>query len=370
MNKYKEIKRLTVENDVLKAKVVSLEAERDLQSKREQLYKIEVKHLSDEVSALKETLAQMIKIIEQLGHKKNSSNSSLPPSSDMTRKNRSLREKSDKKSGGQPGHKGNTLRQSKNQDIVTDLKSNFCSKCGQDLTNEEFHLKSSRQILDIPAIKPFFHEYRQYSCTCSHCHKKQVRDYPHGVSAPIQYGENIQSFVSYLSAYQCIPYARLTYLFSDLFNVNISEGSIQNLLITGEKKVTSSYDRIKRELSQSEVIGSDETVNLENRLNEILVSTISKKDYPKTHTLLKSMLKLRSFILPCIYKKNIPPDNNASERGIRNVKIKEKISGQFKTGVLGFCKLRSVIDTCIKGNQNIITILRHIMALNYKLVPE
>jgi len=44
----------------------------------------------------------------------------------------------------------------------------------------------------------------------------------------------------------------------------------------------------------------------------------------------------------------VPPDNNGSERGIRNFKVKQKISGQFKTGQESFAKLRSIIDTCIK----------------------
>lgn len=137
-------------------------------------------------------------------------------------------------------------------------------KCGQDLTNEEFHIRSKRQILDILPIKPVFHEYRQYFCTCPHCHNEQSGGYPHEVSAPIQYGKNIQSFVLYFSIYQYIPYTRLSYLFSHLFNVNISQGSIQNLLTAGAEKATSTYDRIKMELSQSEVIGSDETGTKEN----------------------------------------------------------------------------------------------------------
>ena len=48
--------------------------------------------------------------IKELEHKKDSKNSSLPPSKDENRKTKSLRKKSGKKTGGQLGHKGNTLK--------------------------------------------------------------------------------------------------------------------------------------------------------------------------------------------------------------------------------------------------------------------
>jgi transposase len=41
------------------------------------------------------------------------------------------------------------------------------------------------------------------------------------------------------------------------------------------------------------------------------------------------MIKNRNYILPCIYDLEILADNNASERAIRNIKVKQKVSGQF-----------------------------------------
>jgi len=59
------------------------------------------------------------------------------------------------------------------------------------------------------------------------------------------------------------------------------------------------------------------------------------------------------------------PDNNSSERAIRNVKVKQKISGHFKTenGAQIFAVIRSVTDTCIKNGQNVLDAFKTIATL-------
>jgi hypothetical protein len=66
-----------------------------------------------------------------------SSNSGKPPSSDGLKKPprvSSLRDRSGKKSGGQKGHRGETLRRSETPDAVIDHYPPACTACGAALT--------------------------------------------------------------------------------------------------------------------------------------------------------------------------------------------------------------------------------------------
>ena len=86
-----------------------------------------------------------------------------------------------------------------------DLKTDFCRDCGASLSTSTFVLKARRQVIELPPITPIYEEYRQYSCTCSNCHREQIAYFPLGVTAPIQYGSSIEALVSYLSVYQYVP---------------------------------------------------------------------------------------------------------------------------------------------------------------------
>jgi transposase len=88
--------------------------------------------LRTENAALRERLADLER---RLGL--NSSNSGKPPSSDGPKKPSrvsSLREPSGKKTGGQKGHPGTTLRRTENPDATVDRYPEACTACGEALT--------------------------------------------------------------------------------------------------------------------------------------------------------------------------------------------------------------------------------------------
>ncbi len=93
---------------------------------------------------------------------------------------------------------------------------------------------------------------------------------------------------------------------------------------------------------------------LENRLQKVLEQPIPA-DHSKAITLQKSLTKIQQHILQFLYHAFVPADNNGSERAVRNVKVKQKVSGQFKSeeGADDFAVNRSIIDTAIKAGKDV-----------------
>ncbi len=112
-------------------------------------------------------------------------------------------------------------------------------------------------------------------------------------------------------------------------------------------------------------IHNPKRVSLEKRLDKLLEYDLSPK-YKELISFQKRLKKYRNYIFTFLYRPEVPPDNNASERAIRNIKIKQKVSGQFKTtdGAFGFAVLRSVTDTVLKNSQAVLNSLRIIANLH------
>ncbi len=96
-----------------------------------------------------------------------------------------------------------------------------------------------------------------------------------------------------------------------------------------------------------------QTAKIVQRLQGLLERPPDKQQ-KELHTFYRRMCRESRHLSTFLSIEDVPPDNNASERAIRNVKVKQKISGQFKTekAARNFAKIRSVIDTTIKNGQN------------------
>lgn len=103
---------------------------------------------------------------------------------------------------------------------------------------------------------------------------------------------------------------------------------------------------------------------IENRLKTLLNYSLNKEN-KELVTFQNRLKKYEDYIFTFLYHPKVPPDNNASERAIRNIKVKQKVSGQFKSaqGAFGFAVLRSITDTIIKNNLPILNSIKIIANL-------
>jgi transposase len=147
----------------------------------------------------------------------NSSTSSKPPSSDGLRKRPvSLREPSDRASGGQKGHKGETLRQIAEPDRIVTHEAAACRHCGCLLSLAMAAGMERRQVFDLPErlLEVTEHRGLVYACAC--CGKPTRAAFPEGVTGPAHYGERLRAAAVYLHAQQLIPEDRTAEALADL----------------------------------------------------------------------------------------------------------------------------------------------------------
>ena len=181
-----------------------------------------------EIAALKAHIAELER---RLGL--NSTNSSKPPSSDGLKKPsriKSSREPSGRASGGQKGHKGETLLQVAEPNKTVDHFPRSCAACGSAMTLEMSIGHSARQVFDLPEPAPLVViEHRAHDCRCPGCGAHTRAGFPDGVNAPVQYGPRIAAFVVYLLHYQLLPEDRLAELMADLFGVKLVAATIARM---------------------------------------------------------------------------------------------------------------------------------------------
>src|SRR5208282_5565420 len=123
---------------------------------------------------------------------------------------RSLRETSGKKTGGQKGHPGKTLRRTEDPDTTIDHFPETCGGCGGTLDQTTAAGFNARQVFDLPEPQPIvITEHRAHTCVCQRCGEQTQAAFPEDVTAPVQYGKRIGAFVLYLLHYQLLPERRL-----------------------------------------------------------------------------------------------------------------------------------------------------------------
>jgi transposase len=227
----------------------------------------ENEQLKQENEELRKTLTEMLKRVKELEAQlnQNSGNSSWPSSRDKgtkkkKRRTKSLRVKSDKPVGGQPGHEGRTLELKDKVNRVKSHRPEECEHCREALKLEsEVSWVERRQVIDLPPIEMEVVEHRVETVVCSRCGHETAGEFPSDVINPVQYGPRVKALAVYLKNDHFLPYVRAQRLMSDLFGATISPGTLQNFVHQAAKVLEPVTENIRAALKKEEVVHFDES---------------------------------------------------------------------------------------------------------------
>ncbi|MEA5583764.1 IS66 family transposase [Nodularia harveyana UHCC-0300] len=221
-----------------------------------------VEEMAQQIEQQSKKLAEVLRVQEQLLEKINrtSKNSSSPPSSDPPGfEKKPAKQKSSKKRGGQPGHKGNSrdLYPIEECSEIIDHHPEECANCGATLTGIDTN-PYRHQIVEIPPISPIVIEHRLHQLACTGCGTKTRAILPFDVN-PSGYGVRVVALVALLSGVYRNSQRMVQSAMQEVFGISISLGTVNKLRQEASNAVATCVDEAKLYIQNANIVGADET---------------------------------------------------------------------------------------------------------------
>lgn len=219
--------------------------------------------------------AEVVSLRRQL--RRDSSNSSQPPSQDGPaakaerkaeardggggRGERAGRSAPRRRQGGQKGHPGKGLQRVAVPDRRVQVEPPACADCGAGLAAAPGQAASSVQVFDLPSFAVTVTEYLMMRrvCACGHATTAAA---PAQVSGgPACYGPNVVAAATFLASQDVIGIERAAEMMSALLGVPVSTGFVSRCLVRLDDALTAAgfEDALKDALRAADVLGTDET---------------------------------------------------------------------------------------------------------------
>jgi len=234
-------------NDDYRDKIIKL---------RREIYRIETR--------LEEEQGKNLKLKAQLD--RDHENSSVPSSMKLNRKKiMNSREKTGRKPGGQPGHKGHGRKKQEPTNII------YIPAPSEYIDDPDYRLTGNivtKQMVNI-SVSLIVDELR--TLEFRHVHTRQLHhaEFPEGAVNDVNYGGSVKAFAFLLNNHCCVSIDKVRDLMSELTDgkLQISKGMINGLSKEFAAKTITELKRIFGALLRSPVMGVDLTTSRVNGKN-------------------------------------------------------------------------------------------------------
>jgi len=234
-----------------------------------------IEPLRKEIDSLREEIRQLRELVDQLksenkrlkeklaASKKNSRNSSKPPSSDIVKpkKPETSENGGKRKPGGQPGHPKHT-RSLFTEDQIDQSHPHVypcCPDCGGDV-ELRLDLEPRRlQQIEIEKVPVRREAHLSYAVWCEDCERIHYKPFPEPVVKAGFFQERITALVAYMKYVCHASFSTIQRYFRDVLGESISRGFLRKVLAKVTASLDDPYDELLKRLPLETVVNVDET---------------------------------------------------------------------------------------------------------------
>ena len=200
--------------------------------------------------------------------KKNSSNSSKPPSSDMVRPPKpSAKNGKKRKRGGQPGHPQH-VRPIFPPEAVNHIEPHTldcCPDCGGALRLAKKRPPAVLQQIEITETPTIVTEHQGLAHWCPHCRKFHYAPLPDAVVKAGLFGPRLTALVAFMKGVCHASFSTIRKFLRDVAQVDVSRGYLAKLVAKASASLAAAYAELFARLPGEAVLNIDETGHKEYR---------------------------------------------------------------------------------------------------------
>ena len=224
---------------------------------------------ADREQRLEQLLARIAQLEAELAAaKKNSTNSSKPPSSDIIKKPKDKPKNGKKrKRGGQPGHPRHERPLFADDQVdYTDLHCVECPDCHGPVVPSKLPPKVIQQVeLPLPSEMISVLGFRSHACWCRKCQQVHYAPFDEPTRRAGLLGTRLTALIAYLKGACHCSYSTIRKFIRDVLGVTISRGYLAKLIVKASASLKDAYDALADRLPNEPRLNVDETGHKNNK---------------------------------------------------------------------------------------------------------